>query len=243
MKILVLTVAGTSSRFGESLGKPCLKCIYHRGDFEQTLLSRMLRRNVSFDRYIIVGGYRFDELQAALREHFSDWKDRISLIYNPEYSRFGTGYSLYLGLQEALKYPFDELIFAEGDLFVDDETFRTLYDLPRSAVTFTREEITAKKSVVFYYDQMAHVHYLYDTSHGSLEIKEPFTAIYNSGQIWKFADRAHVKRAFDELNNWEGTNLAFIQKYFGGLEQGEYERIGFRVWINCNTVEDFNKSL
>ena len=58
MKVLIITVAGMSTRFSQSVGAPCLKCLYHEGRAKDSLLYRMLHQDGKFDRYVIVGGVR-----------------------------------------------------------------------------------------------------------------------------------------------------------------------------------------
>lgn len=57
MKVLIITVAGMSTRFSESVGYPCLKCLYYKQDMKESLLYRFLYEYPEFDRYIIVGGF------------------------------------------------------------------------------------------------------------------------------------------------------------------------------------------
>ena len=52
MKILVITVAGSSTRFSKSIGKDCLKCIYTESDVKDTLLHRLLSINKGYDKFI-----------------------------------------------------------------------------------------------------------------------------------------------------------------------------------------------
>ena len=101
----------------------------------------------------------------------------------------------------------------------------------------------ADKAVAFYYDRKNRVHYLYDTGHKELVIPEPFMSIYNSGQIWKFADLSLVNRIYESISDreWQGTNLVFVEKYFQKVPKEALEMIRFHRWINCNTVEDFNR--
>lgn len=245
MKVLLITVAGLSSRFSESLGKSCIKCLYYKEKIEESLLYQLLHHGVEFDNYIIVGGYKFDELKRELDNNFSDLSDRIILIENKKYAEYGSGYSLYLGLKAAENIPYDELVFAEGDLYLDDKSFVRICKSQKNVITCNSEAIWANKAVVFYYDKQNQVHYLYDTAHSELEIKEPFIGIFNSGQVWKFHNKELVETSVNDISEieWQGTNLAFIQRYFGGLMSDEYESILFETWINCNTVDDFNKTL
>lgn len=245
MKILLLTVAGLSSRFERSLGRPCLKCIYFERSFAESLLYRMVCRDVEFDRYVIVGGYRFRELQEAVNQHFPNKSSRITLVENGHYADYGSGYSLFLGLQEAMRQKADEIVFAEGDLFLDEESFRKVCHTSSNVVTSTCESILAGTSVAFYYDEAGEIHYIYDTGHSALQINGPFTAIFNSGQVWKFSDRDRVRQVCSDIaeRDWQGTNLVFVQRYFQGLRQDAYENVRFRTWINCNTLNDFRKSI
>ena len=63
----------------------------------------LLERSREFDYFIIVGGYRYKELCETIRASFKKFSDRILLIENPYYSTYGSGYSLYLGLQKAFE--------------------------------------------------------------------------------------------------------------------------------------------
>lgn len=243
LKILVITVAGMSSRFSESLGYPCLKCLYHEGGIETSLLYRMLHQDVEFDYYVIVGGFMYGELEQTVADCFGEMQEKIILVKNEHYADYGSCYSLYLALKKIRDMNFDEVVFAEGDLYVDGESFKEVCDRPGNIITYNQEEILASKAVAFYFDQCCRIHYIYDTSHSALEIREPFLGIFNSGQIWKFADRARLRQAIDAVSEkeWKGTNLVLIQKYFGTLKREQYDMVKFKEWINCNTISDYRQ--
>lgn len=243
LKILIVTVAGMSSRFSESLGYPCLKCLYHEGNIKDSLLYRMLHRNDEFDYYVVVGGFRYEELEKVIATDFEEFGDRIILVKNEHYADYGSCYSLYLGLERIKDLDFDEVVFAEGDLYVDEESFQKIYQAPNNVITCNQEAIWANKAVAFYYDTDNRLHYIYDTSHSALEIREPFLGIFNSGQIWKFADRERLRQvlASVDIKEWKGTNLVLVQKYFGALNGDEYDVVTFQEWINCNTVSDYKR--
>lgn len=243
MKILIITVAGMSTRFSRSVGKEVIKCLYHEDNFSGSLLYRMLHLNAEFDKYIIVGGYRYDELEAAVKENFPELSDRIIMTENKAFEEYGSGYSLYCGIMEAVKYSPDEIVFAEGDLFVDEASFIKVVSSDKSVLTYNSDPITAAKAVAMYIDAEGAVRYIYDTGHSALEIKEPFLAVYNSGQIWKFSSLRILRETLSSMSaeDWTGTNLVMIENYFRRLSANEYEMIGFDRWINCNTVQDFRK--
>lgn len=243
MRIIIITVAGVASRFSKSVGYPCLKCLYHQNNIKDSLLYHILSQNPEIDRYVIVGGFQFDELQRTIDQYFDEFRDRIILVKNEMYEKYGSGYSLYLGLEAVKELEYEELVFAEGDLWVDDESFERLWEKQGNVITCNAEAILANKSVAFYYDSQYHIHYIYDTNHAMLEIKEPFLGIFNSGQIWKFSRRERVLDAMSQLTQeeWRQTNLCFIQQYFGPLSREEYEIVNLEKWINCNTIDDFRE--
>lgn len=243
MKILLITVAGTASRFSTSIGYECLKCIYYKDSITTSLLYRILHQDVKFDKYIIVGGFMFEALKDIINRCFSDLSSDITLIENQMYREYGSGYSLYLGLQEAVKSDFDELVFAEGDLYVDKGSFQKVYSANKNVITCIKENIDACKSVAFYFDLDRRIHYIYDTQHQAFFIKEPFTSIFNSGQIWKFSERNRLTDIILRMDETEmhGTNLVIIQKYFTGLPEDNYTLIQLDKWVNCNTIQDFEK--
>lgn len=243
MKILIVTVAGMSGRFSESLGYPCLKCLYHENGIQESLLYQMLHQNTEFDFYVVVGGFQYQQLKTVLETEFREFGERLLLVENPHYEDYGSGYSLYLALQAIRDKDFSEVVFAEGDLFVDKESFRKVYDSQRDVLTCNTEAILAEKAVAFYFDQEYGVHYLYDTAHNILEIKEPFRGIFNSGQIWKFADPKRLRQSMEVIaqEEWRGTNLVLVQEYFGSLARDDYEIIMFQDWINCNTISDYRR--
>lgn len=239
----IITVAGTSTRFRESIGKDCLKCIFSESSEKNTLLYRLVNLCDEFDRIVIVGGYKFGKLQYFVREFLSDFKLKIILIENDHYEDYGSGYSLYLGIKVLENLDVSEILFSEGDLFFDPLTFTKIKECPKNVITTNADPIEAKKAVAFYLSINDKVKYIYDMKHFALEIKEPFLGIYNSGQVWKFNE---TKKLFSSAWNLtedekKGTNLIIIQKYFDQIDSNNLQVIHFEKWINCNTVEDYRR--
>lgn len=243
MRVLIITVAGMSSRFSESLGKPVIKCLYNNDSIKNSLLYMLLKQSETVDKFIIVGGYRYAELEYVIKNEFSEFADRIVLLENENYQSYGSGYSLYVGLKYAIDINADEIVFAEGDLFIDSDIYRSVCNASKSVITVNHDPILANKAVVLYLDETMKVHYLYDTNHNTLCIDKPFRAVYNSGQIWKFSDSMIVKNLFREISEeeWSGTNLVFVERYFQAAGSSNYEILTFNRWINCNTVDDYNR--
>ena len=247
MRVFLTTVAGSATRFSESIGKPTVKCIYNREDPAKTLLNHMLTQASDYDLFVVVGGFLINELEDYINTNLpSEFSEKVMLVNNEQYSEYGSGWSLYLGLDAALKiYGKDitEVLFAEGDLFVDDESFSSVAGTKNSAITINSEAIKANKAVALYYDLENVPHYIYDTAHGQLKIDEPFTAVYNSGQIWKFTDIGLLSDLVlnGDPERFTGTNLVLINEYFQKLaKNGEtIDIISMKTWINCNTINDF----
>lgn len=244
MKSLIVTVAGTATRFNRDTERETLKCLYHEGNPADSLLFRIVSRSASVGEIIIVGGYKYEDLSDFVETRLHDFCGKIKLVFNPEFKTYGSGYSLLLGIA-AVSDESEEIIFVEGDLAFDAEDYNRVLNSPKNVLTVNHELILANKAVVLYEKTDGHIQYLYDTSHQSLKIDDPFIAIYNSAQIWKFRNIPALRCVVDNLTprQVQGTNLEIIQGYFGPLSEEEYEIIPFSRWYNCNTVADFRQSL
>ena len=247
MKVAVITVAGVSSRFNTGIEeeKKCLKAIYTEGDVQDTLLFHLLKKCGFADRIIVVGGYKFEDLKQYIAEQVSEKeKEKIRLLYNECYAGLTSGYSLYLGLEEAFRSSEpDEIVFVEGDLDIDDDSFAEAVNAAGNVLTYQCRTIRASRDVLLYQDGNGAYKYLFSSAHGLLQIQEPFSGIYNSGQLWKFADMEKLKmanRAFYEKDKSE-TNLLIIQEYIDRIPQEEIRTACLRQWTNCNTREDYKK--
>ena len=245
MKIVVITVAGISSRFnqGFSEDEKILKRLYYDENPEDTLIYQMLQKTAYADKIIIVGGYKYDDLIDYVADYIpDDLKDKINLVYNDHFDDLSSGYSLYLGIREALSKfdDIDEILFVEGDLDVDIDSFQNVIESQNSVLTTNPEAIYSNKAVVLYQNGEDKYVYAFNSDHGLLNIDEPFKAIFNSGQIWKFNDLALLAIANENFkeNLIEDTNLGIIQKYFD-LTDDQIDVIAFKHWVNCNTREDY----
>lgn len=241
MRSAIITVAGISSRFNEGIPEEAkvLKAIYHEDDPKKTLLYHLLKKCSYADRVIIVSGYKDESLRNYITTLDRDMREKIAVVYNEYFSDLSSGYSLYLGLKEAFKYSSDEILFVEGDLDIDDESFDRVVNSNGNVLTFTYEPIYSDKAVVLYKDDKEKYRYAFNHSHGMLHIESPFSCILNSGQLWKFTDIEKLNDASDRFfsENKEGTNLCIIQNY---LDQDiQVEVLPLKRWTNCNTRDDY----
>ncbi|MBP9993439.1 MAG: NTP transferase domain-containing protein [bacterium] len=245
MKSLIITVAGLSSRFNKDLEKPVLKCLYYEDNHWCSLLTMQISRTYELvDEIVIVGGYKYDDLTTFITEHIKDTDNKIKTVFNEHYHDYGSGYSLLKGI-DALSKNTDEVTFIEGDLFFDTESVETIIESRKDVISVNNEPILSNKAVALYFDATYHPHYIYDTSHSCLEIHEPFTAIYNSGQMWKFSNPTKLKIVCSELTKKqiEGTNLEIVQRYYGDIDYENLEIVRVEKWYNCNTVNDYREAV
>lgn len=242
MRTLIVTVAGTATRFNRDTERTTLKCIYYTENPLYSLLYQILEKSRDLDEFIIVGGYLYEELDAFITAYFSEFLSKIKLVYNPHYMDYGSGYSLIKGI-EAVSHDCEEVLFVEGDLYFDRISFDQVKYASKDVLTVNHEFITSSKSVALYVDMTEHVHYLYDTAHNALEIVEPFQAVYNSAQIWKFKSVCKLRTILESLTSSQirGTNLEIIQAYFADMPIGTLKIVPINVWYNCNTVSDYQK--
>lgn len=249
MKSLVVTIAGTSSRFNTEIPKPTLKAIYSESEPKNTILFYILEmaKALKFDEVVLVGGFQYAELEEYLVQKIvKDLNLHLRCIFNPHFEDKGSAYSLFVGLEEIFskntKLP-EEIVFMEGDLVVDLETLSKITNDPKDVITACHEPIVAKKSVAFYRRLDGRTQYIYDPKHESLHIPEKFLEIHNSGQIWKFRDTARLKSYQPGFSDEElkGTNLVFIQKYFDETPAPSVHY--FEYWMNCNFATDYREGV
>ncbi len=243
MRTAIITIAGISSRFNECIPEEqkTLKAIYYEGDSTNTLLYHLLLKCAYADRIILVSGYKAESLSDYCVSLEKDLTDKIKIVHNNLFEDLGSGYSLYLGLEEAFKHDSSEILFVEGDLDIDDISFAKVVSSGQSVLTYTYEPIYANKAVVLYKDDRDRYRYAFNSSHGLLSIDSPFSCILNSGQTWKFVDIETLKRANEKFykETRDGTNLRIIQNY---LDQGvDVDLIPLGRWTNCNTREDYKR--
>jgi len=252
MQIAIITVAGISSRFNQGIeecGKK-LKAIYYEEDPSHTLLFHMIKKCSFADKIIIVGGYKYEDLCSYIEKYIPESvRSRIITVFNDHYSDLPTGYSLYCGIAEAMKYKdagIKGIVFAEGDLDVDDEGFGAVAGSEKTVFTYNHDVIRSNKAVVLYQNADGEYRYAFNSNHGLLKLEEAFSCIYNSGQIWRFHDVGKLQSAVEKYlkNDVEtGTNLRIIEYYAEGLDPNDVSIIGFNRWVNCNTREDFGDIL
>lgn len=244
MRSLVITVAGMSIRFNKDTQETVLKCLYYENTPAHALLSQQVRKMAPLvDEIVVVGGYQYHALEQFVQAELNDVAQPVRLVFNEHYADYGSCYSLLKGIEAASAA--DELIFMEGDLAFDTESVKKLVFSGKDALSVNAEPILSQKAVALYFDRADYPHYLYDTGHACLEIHEPFTAIYNSAQIWKFRQPERLREISRSLTLEEkkGTNLEVVQRYFGALKGSQIEIVTMDRWFNCNTVADYREAV
>ena len=243
MKVAIVTVAGISSRFNEGIPEPerKLKAIFSEDGDEQTLLYHLLSKCSFADKIVVVGGYKYDALQDYCSRLKTELRDKITVVVNTHYEDLASGYSLYLGLREAFRQGASEVLFVEGDLDIDEASFKEVAESESSVLTYNYEPIYANKAVVLFQNDVGEYRYAFNSGHGLLTIDGPFACILNSGQMWKFTDIRALHEANEEFytENKGATNLSIIQKYLQRVSG--VKLVGLKRWTNCNTRGDYRK--
>ena len=67
MKYLIITVAGTATRFNRDTKEETLKCLYYTDEPQYALLAQLLKNCGEYDKYILVGGYLYEKLGRFVR--------------------------------------------------------------------------------------------------------------------------------------------------------------------------------
>ncbi len=241
-RAVVISAAGRSERFSQSIGRNVNKVLYHEGTPRDCLLYNQLDLAVKadFQKIILVGGQMILELKEFV-SNFYKASGRIQVVHNEQFETAGTAHSFALGVDALRGDMPDEVVLIEGDLFVDEKSFMDVVSSAADVITLNREPIHADKSVIFHVSPSGLLAYEYDTNHKVLEVQVPFITLGNSGQIWKFTD---FKLLQTVLANYGptlsfDTNLRPIEKYFNAIGLARTEFVILKRWINCNTVDDY----
>ena len=67
------------------------------------------------DEIVVVGGYKYEDLEKFIRNEMKDVNHKMKLVYNDHYHDYGSGYSLLKGI-EVVSEKANEITFIEGDL-------------------------------------------------------------------------------------------------------------------------------
>lgn len=247
MKVAIITIAGVSSRFNEGIPEEDKKhkIIYYEDNPKDTLLYHLIDKCMYADKIVLVGGNSFDDVKAYCDNLTPQMRDKIVLVYNEHYADLASGYSLYVGLDELFKEYNDveEVLFVEGDLDIDSSSFNNVISSFKNVLTYSYEPIYANKAVVLYKNEAEKYKYAFNSAHGLLNIEEPFSCMFNSGQVWKFKDADKLNRANAKFykEDKEGTNLIIIQNYIDLCKSEDFDIIPLKRWTNCNTRKDYRK--
>lgn len=239
MKTLIVTVAGTATRFNRDTEEEVLKCLYYKDSPDYSLLYQILWKSDEMDEIVIVGGYLYEKLTCFIQQHCKPFLSRIKLVYNEHYITYGSGYSLLKGIEAAKSA--SEIVFVEGDLYFDSTDYEQVLRSSKDVLTVNREFILSDKAVVVYINSEDQIRYVYDTRHQFLCLPEAVKAIYNSAQIWKFTNVRKLSDVILKLSSEQiqGTNLEIIQGYFCNINAGDVRIIPMETWYNCNMVSDY----
>lgn len=250
-KFLLITCAGQATRFKKSGGNTHKSIFSIDGDILKSPLGIMCQYAKFVERTpVIVTGFMANEIDDALLELSSKLGIRICSTYNEHYLDLGSNESLICGLQFILQnYDYDDydIIFAEGDLMVDFDTFREIANSQNCVITTNGNSvIDMTKAVVVYQNNRNVYKWAYDSVHNSVSIEDA-RWLAESGQIWKFKISDYdLFNIFDGLiaKDHKDTNLNMIYKIFATLSEfSDIDIKTFKQWFNVNTVNDYKLAI
>lgn len=250
-KFLLITCAGQATRFKESGGNTHKSIFSIDGDICKSPLGIMCQYAKFIERTpVIVTGFMTDEIDDALSELSSKLEIRIYSTYNEHYSDLGSNESLICGLQFIMQnFDYDDydIMFAEGDLMVDFDTFREIANSQNCVVTTNGNSIiNMNKAVVVYQNVHGTYKWAYDLAHKSVSITDA-RWLAESGQIWKFKISDYdLFVILDGLiaKDHKDTNLNMIYKIFATLSEfSDIDIKTFKQWFNVNTVNDYKLAI
>lgn len=258
MKDVIVTLAGASSRFSKSVGKPAHKSIYNVNN--KCLLSKMLDqfdRSKNVKNIIIVTGYQADEVTSTIIEwnrsktvELNDFPAmNIFITPNPNWQETGSNESMLRGLLDwtTIENKGESVVCIEGDLSVSN-----LEDLLNARVPYisrvtsnAQTILDASRDVLCCVFPDGRVEWVYDRAHKAFPIHEQYAKIFASGQMWEFNTKS--KRFIEEINHLQDylkdqdlcnqTNLDIISRL-----TFDPEIFVFENWVNCNTIDDLTKA-
>ena len=90
-----------------------------------------------YDSYIIVGGFLFEQLEQFVKDKLTNFSNKIELVFNPHFKDFGSGYSLFKGIDAVKEH--GDVTFVEGDLFFSKENFQQVYMCGKNVLSINQE--------------------------------------------------------------------------------------------------------
>lgn len=259
MKDVIITLAGASSRFSKSVGKPAHKSIYCIDN--KCLLFKMLdqlERSQNVKNVIVVTGYQDSKVMSMIdawnRGKIVELNDfpsmSIFITYNPNWQETGSNESMLRGLMlwKTIKNKSESVVCIEGDLSVSNLEDLLNARVPAiSRVTSNAQAILdASRDVLCCVFPDGRVEWVYDRAHKAFPIREQYAKIFASGQMWEFNTNSkrfieEMKHLFDYIKDrdiCQQTNLDIISRL-----TFDPEIFVFENWVNCNTIDDLTKAL
>lgn len=253
MKDVIITLAGASSRFSKSVGKPAHKSIYCINN--KCLLFKMLdqlERSQNVKNVVIVTGYQDNDITLMIDAwKYGNFRSmNIFIVHNQYWKETGSNESMLRGLLHwtMLENKSESVVCIEGDLSVSNLEDLLNAKVPTiSRVTSNAQSILdASRDVLCCIFPDGRVEWVYDREHKAFPIREQYTKIFASGQMWEFntnskrfiEEMKHLADYIKDLDICNQTNLDIISRL-----TFDPEIFVLKDWVNCNTIDDLTKAL
>lgn len=250
MKNVVITCAGGSTRFSNSVNAPVHKSIYKAKDQVRCLLEWQIDTALSsknVNKIIVVVGFQNTQVEDFVKSTYGN-DERIVIVNNELWSTTGSNLSMCLGLLACKNTKADSILCVEGDLYASN--FRDLIDTPSTtsflSTTNGHSTIDSNVDVLGIISKTStgfQTSFEYSTNHSVFENINFYNAVtlFPSGQMWELATEKInfdiVAKSAEIFPN--KTNLEVLQHF----SYSELPMIPFILtdWINCNTITELIK--
>lgn len=259
MKDVIITLAGASSRFSKSIGKPAHKSIY--GTNDKCLLFKMLdqiKHSKNVKNVVIVTGYQHDEVSSMIYAWNHDKNPELDgfsqmnifITYNLNWDETGSNESMLKGLHcwNQIKDKGESVVCIEGDLSVSnlEELLNTKVPTISRVTSNAQTILDASRDVLCCVFPDGRVEWVYDKTHKAFLIHEQYAKIFASGQIWEFnTNSERFTEEMKHLNEYLADRYICYQTNLDIISRLTFDPEIFVLedWVNCNTIDDLIKAL
>ena len=247
MKDVVITCAGGSTRFSNSVNCPAHKSIYKADGQTKCLLEWQIDTALSSEnvnKIIIVVGFQNTQVEDFIKSKYPN-NERIITVNNEQWNTTGSNLSMCLGLLACKNTKADSILCVEGDLYASN--FKVLIECPSTSdfrsTTNGHSTIYSNVDVLGIISKTSsgfRTSFEYSTDHSEFKSINFYNAvtIFPSGQMWEIATK---KIDFDKVTKCaemfpSKTNLEILQ-HFSSSKSPMYP-FELKDWVNCNTITE-----
>lgn len=250
MKDIVITCAGGSTRFSNSVNAQAHKSIYKADGQVRCLLEWQIDTALSSEnvnKIIVVVGFLHTQVEEFIKSKYPN-NDRIVIVDNKQWSSTGSNLSMCLGLLACKDTKAHSILCVEGDLYASN--FKELIEAKSTgsfcATTNGHSTIDSNVDVLGIVSKTSvgfQTSFEYSRNHSAFDYIYFYDVVtlFPSGQMWEIAtpniDFDKVAKSAELFPN--ETNLEILQHF--SFRRSPMAPFELKDWINCNTITELLK--